>query len=100
MLGSYIKFPFHILKIVSGFTRNTVMLGRYFSRSNLSRFPSNHKLGKKEVEAKIWEKLVFLLCAKAGLYFIPDLISMYSLDFVFNDFCVSSMHVNSVSTFI
>lgn len=25
---------------------------------------------------------------------------MYSLNFVFNDFCVSSMHVNSVSTFI
>lgn len=41
---------------------------------------------KKDVEANIWEKLVFLLSAKAGLYFIPDLISMYSLDFVFNDF--------------
>ena len=39
-------------------------------------------------------------CAKASLYFIPLLISMYSLDFVLNDFGVSSMHVNSVSTFI
>lgn len=64
------------------------MLGRYFLGSNLSRFPSNHNEveKKKDVEANIWEKLVFLLCAKAGLYFIPDLISMYSLDFVFNDF--------------
>lgn len=58
------------------------------------------KLEIKEVEANIWEKVVFLPCAKAGLSFIPDLISVYSLNFVFNDFCVSSMHVNDVSTFI
>lgn len=58
------------------------------------------KLEIKEVEANFWEKVVFSPCAKAGLSFIPDLISVYSLDFVFNDFCVSSMHVNNVSTFI